>query len=233
MRQISIAPGEFYHIFNRGMRKQEIFRDEHDRWRFLFLLLHFQSALTFNNISHDLATFIRHHKRHPVSGISKAAREKMVAEVATSKSIGLLAFALMPNHFHLLIKEKTEGGISAYMQRVLNAYTKYFNAKYGESGHLFQGPFQIVHVADNDQLLYTSAYIHRNCCELPDWGQRPLEYLWSSYQDYAKQNRWPGLCDPLAILEQFDQPHDKYHDWVEGSGAKEYTEHRVSFIENG
>ena len=72
----------------------------------------------------------------------------------------------MPNHFHLIVKEVKEGGISAYMQRVLNAYTKYYNAKHDTSGHLFQGPFRAIHIADNDQLLYVSAYIHLNCREI-------------------------------------------------------------------
>ena len=80
----------------------------------------------------------------------------------TSRYVELVSFAFIPNHFHLIVHEKKENGISQYMQRILNAYTKYFNAKYKKTGHLFQGPFKAVHTESNEQLLHLSAYIHRN-----------------------------------------------------------------------
>src|SRR3989344_4890227 len=66
----------------------------------------------------------------------------------------------------------------------LGAYAKYFNTKYERVGHLFQGSYKSVHVGDNDQLLYLSAYIHRNPRELKDWKGKEFDYPWSSFQDY-------------------------------------------------
>jgi len=106
------------------------------------------------------------------------------------------------------------------MQKILNAYTKFFNIKYGHSGHLFQGPFRAVHITNNNQLLYASAYVHRNQRGLPGWKDREHEYPWSSYQDYIGKNRWGKLLATEDILEQFDDGND-YHQWVKESGAKE------------
>ena len=155
MRKVIISPGEYYHIFNRGNDKQNIFRDDRDRIRFLFLLLYLQGKDSFPNAGRTVTHFVRHRVFNIRLGLIK--------KVVDEKHVELVAFTFMPNHFHILVGEKNEGGIARYMQRVLNAYTKYFNTRYQRSGHLMQGPYRAVHLKDNDQLLYTSAYIHRNC----------------------------------------------------------------------
>jgi len=109
-----------------------------------------------------------------------------------------------------------------YMHRVLNSYTKYFNAKYKRSGHLFQGPYQAVHVEDNEQLLHLSAYIHKNPKELEEINEHKdlLNYFWSSYQDYGVENRWPEFLKPDIVLGQFKN-NEEYIDFVKTSPAKE------------
>lgn len=125
----------------------------------------------------------------------------------------------MPNHFHLLIKEVDEGGISAYMQRVLNAYSKYYNTKYEKSGHIFQGPYKAVHIENNDQLLHVSCYIHRNPREITKWFRREAQYQWSSYSDLIGENRWGKLLIPDILLGQFKNKGE-YHEFVKSSPAK-------------
>ena len=223
MRKITFAPNEYYHLFNRGVHKHPIFHDQADRIRFLFLILHFQSPLTFNNLSYDLKNFSKtlhqtQTKEHRVS-FSKKYTDK-IAYIAKNKILGLLAFAFMPNHFHIIVRELTAGGISRYMQRVLDGYTKYFNTKYQQSGHLFQGPFRAVHIESNSQLLYASAYLHCNCRELAGWQKREVNYPWSSYQDYVQENRWPKLLSSRLITKQF-RNGQAYKKWVATSGAKE------------
>jgi putative transposase len=132
----------------------------------------------------------------------------------------LINFTLMPNHFHLIIRELKEGGISQYMQRVLNAYTKYYNTKYKISGHLFQGPFQIVYIKNDNQLLYLSAYIHRNPGEIKEWTGKEHIFPYSSYQDCINKNRWGELLKTDIITEQFSTG-EKYKSFVETSGAKD------------
>ena len=214
MRKIKIVPGEYYHIYNRGNNKQPIFRDEKDWARLLFLIIYFQSPLIFRNIGRQIAHFVR----HSVFNIS----DEIVEEIVKNRVVELVNFTLMPNHFHLIVHELKERGISQYMQRVLNAYTKYFNTKYKNSGHLFQGPFRIVHIKDDEQLIYLSAYIHRNPREIKEWVNKEHTFPWSSYQDCINKNRWGELLKIDIITEQFSSG-EKYKSFVETSGAKDLS----------
>jgi putative transposase len=147
--------------------------------------------------------------------ISKETLERIV----TTRRVELNMFAIMPNHFHLLVQEKKERGISWYLQRIQNCYAKYFNAKYKKRGHLFQGYFRAVPVATDEQLLYLSAYIHRNPRDLQSWRNREFEYPWSSYQDCVGQNRWGQLLVPSIVLDQFSSGAS-YREFVDTSTAK-------------
>lgn len=211
MRTTPIAPGEYYHVFNRGNNKQQIFLDNRDWIRFLFLILHLQSPTTFFNMSRDVNYYVK----HSVFNIA----EDEIYEIVKNRTVELISFCLMPNHFHLILKEFSEAGISQYMQRILNGFTKYFNTKYKKSGHLFQGPYKIVHVEDNEQLLHLSSYIHRNPRELKQWRQRENEYPWSSHQDYYDENRWGPLLSQSIILDQFEDKNE-YHQFMKTSTAK-------------
>jgi putative transposase len=208
MREIRIAPGEYYHIYNRGVNKENIFHDQGDWRRFLFLILCFQSPETFLHVGRVANTF----GKHSVSALDAEVLSKIIKK----RFVELAAFCLMSNHFHLIIKETEEGGIARYMQRILNSYTKYHNTKFGKSGHLFQGPYQAVHIADDRQLLHLSAYVHKNPSDWKNYG-------WSSYGDYIKGNKWGGLLKHEVILEQFKNP-DQYKKFVLDSTAKELVE---------
>lgn len=210
MRLLQISENEYYHVFNRGVHKNLIFRDHLEYARFLFTLIHFQSSLTFPEVTTLAKIFATKFEITP----------DLLREMSQKKNVELISFILMPNHFHLILREIAAGGISTYLQRLLNSHSKYCNTKHQTSGHVFQGPYKIVHISDNNQLLYTSAYIHRNCRELRGWAEREQLYQWSSYQDYLTHNRWGDLLNPEIILEQFTNP-EEYQYWVENSGAKE------------
>ncbi|MBI4114245.1 MAG: transposase [Candidatus Niyogibacteria bacterium] len=223
MRNIIIASGEHYHVFNRGNNKQVIFVDDRDRVRFLFLILHLQSGIKIWNIGYHSNQFTKHRVF--------STSDEIKVDIVKNRYVELVNFALMPNHFHLTVHEVEENGIARYMQRVLNAYTKYFNTKYKKSGHLFQGPYKAVHINHDRQLLYLSAYIHRNPKELKRWHRRVEYYPWSSYQDYIKENRWGALLQNSIIRKQFSRGKE-YRTFVETSGAKEIAsyldeEHRI------
>ena len=212
MRKEKIIKDEYYHILNRGNNKQPIFADERDMARFLFFIIHLQSPKRFLNISRQVNCFIK-------NGLFNVSK-KEIDEIIENRYVELVSFILMPNHFHLIVKEAKEGGTSDYMKRVLGGHTRYFNVKNKILGHLFQGPFGIVHVKDDPQLLYLSAYVHNNVRELNKWTEEEHAYPWSSYQDFIKENRWGELLKPDIILEQFPNK-DKYKFFVEKSGAKE------------
>jgi putative transposase len=215
MRKITITPGEYYHLYNRGNDKQNIFREDIDRVRFLFLILALQSpSAHFPQIGRNVSNFYKE--------FVKSVKHR-VFDIADLKDrhVSLSCFALMPNHFHLLVYEKSNNGISYYMQRVLNAYTKYFNTKYEKSGHLFQGPYQIVHVNTNEQLLHLSAYIHLNPRDLKNYHNKEHVFPWSSYQDYGSNNRWGHFLETEIIRSQF-KSKEEYYAFVKSSGAKNH-----------
>lgn len=199
----SFIPGEIYHIFNRGNNKQNIFLDERDYARFLFLILFFQSPEQFFNIGKNVSAYLKYTDFN-------ITRSKM-AKVLGARTVQLIAFCLMPNHFHLLLQELTEGGLSNYLMRIQNSYTKYFNEKYQNVGHhLLQGPFGAAHIKNNEQFLYVSTYIHRNPHELARWRNKENLYPWSSYSDFIGENRWGELLQLNIILSQFSSPGEYY-----------------------
>ena len=209
MRLIRVAPGEHYHIFNRAVNKQVIFHDTNDYFRFLFLILYFQSPSIFQQLGRKVKEFVQ----------SRALDMIEENEIIKKRRLELVAFCIMPNHFHLIVKELEEGGITAYMQRVLTAYSKYYNTKYKKSGHVFQGPYQVVHIADDRQLLHLSAYIHRNPREIVKWFRREDQYQWSSYQDFIGENRWGNLIMFDIVVGQFKNKTE-YKNFVKTSPAK-------------
>lgn len=212
----NIGPGEYYHIFNRGNDKRTIFNDERDWIRFLFLILHLQSPeVSFPQLGREVTKFVRR-QRFDIE-------EETLKEIIKGRQVELVAFCLMPNHFHLILGESEEGGITHYMQRVESAYAKYFNIKYTRVGHLFQGRYKSVHIEDDSQLLYLSAYIHRNPRELKNWKGKEHEYPWSTYQDYLGNSRWGGLLVSDIILGQYSNVASYKKD-VEMSRAKELDE---------
>lgn len=210
-RRENISIGEYYHIYNRENNKQNLFLEERDWIRFLFLILYLQSPISFNNMGRPVSYFVGH-RRFNIG-------DEDVIKIIKNRYVELINFCLMPNHFHITAREVKEGGISKYLQRIQIAYTKYLNTKHEKSGHLFQGSFHSVHIKNNEQLLHLSAYIHRNPRELSQWKNKEGEYFWSSYQDYIKENRWGELIKREIILDQFSNKKE-YKNFVETSGTK-------------
>lgn len=143
MRKTPFVPGEFYHIYNRGVDKRDIFNDTQDLNRFL------QSMSVFN------AT-------EPSGSIFEQQHIKKGVPPASSELVHIVCYCLNPNHFHLLLEEVAENGISEFMKRLGGGYTKYFNERYERSGSLFQGRFKSIHIDSDSYLKSLSAYINLN-----------------------------------------------------------------------
>lgn len=225
MRREPRAIGEPYHAYNRGNDRRNIFRDERDYVRFLLSMLLLQSEYAPDKLDRIVHRFLKR-------GVLPFSVEE-ITQIVRKSYVHIVAFALMPNHFHLLLIEQCDGGISMYMQRLLNSYTKYFNTKRERDGHLFQGAYQSVHVQDDEQLLYLSTYIHRNPRGLPRWRGNEHIYPWSSYQDYISDNRWGALLQPHIVLAHFSKDGDRYKRYAEQSGAKDHAIDSVLFIDRG
>lgn len=170
--------GGFYHIYNRGVEKRDIFIDEFDYKMFLSYLKNYLSA------------------PYP-----KQVRPVRASDI--HEQIKLICFCLMPNHFHLLVKQSSQFGIVSFMRRLSNAYTKYFNERYERVGHLFQGKYKATLIQEDPYLLHLSRYIHLNSVELLDEYRSDLKlYPYSSYGDYLgmRNTQW---VHPEEILSFF------------------------------
>ncbi len=194
MRKQKTIKGEYYHLFNVSNGTEPIFRDDEDRARFLYLIIHLQSSIAFNHLSRPLPYFLEHATFKTSEYTAKA--------IAKGRYLELISFACMPNHFNLIVKETKDGGIPYFMQRVQNAYTKYWNTKYKRKGHLFRGPYQYEIIATKDQLSHLSASLHLKPRELPEWRGKEDTYPWSSFQDFSK-NRWGPLLAHEYITDTF------------------------------
>lgn len=128
--------------------------------------------------------------------------------------IRMFAYCLMPNHFHLLIQQLVEGGVTNFLRNIKNSYTRYFNTKYDRIGPLFQGTFKAKLVNSDEYLLQLSKYIHRNPDSLLQWKNKIYPY--SSYRYYLSSEK-SSFCDPDFILSYFSSANPKlsYKSFVE------------------
>lgn len=195
-RVTPLVKDEYYHVYNRGVAFQPIFKNTRDYERFLLCLNYYQ----FKNISIRLSKFLQ---------IPEEERSEILRRLMGegNKIIELIAFCLMPNHFHLLIKQNSEDGVSRFLRLMINSYAKYFNTKYKRVGPLFQGIFKVVHVETDEQLLHLSRYIHLNplvsfLVKEKDF----VSYPWSSLQEYLKNQA--RISNPKPILENFSKNQD-------------------------
>ncbi|OHB15369.1 MAG: hypothetical protein A2431_03720 [Candidatus Zambryskibacteria bacterium RIFOXYC1_FULL_39_10] len=202
------AKGEIYHIYNRGVGKMNIFKDEEDFKVFLFRLK--------ENLFPEL--------------IKKDNRPKLSyrRKILPPKSFDLIAYCLMPNHFHLLIKQNSDISISTLVLKLCGGFSKYFNKKHDRIGSLFQDKFKAVKIYKNDQLLWTSLYIHENPIKA-GLTDNLSGYKWSSYLDYAGlQNN--NLCKKDIILEQFNSPK-AYLNYFRGTESKKIENKMISCLD--
>ena len=211
MRSVPILEDSYYHVYNRGDKKQVLFLCKADYVRFLYLLLYFQSPVVISQTNRAVSHFLKHDffKVQPAD----------LKEILDTRTVEVLNFCKMPNHFHITIHNLTQNGISKYMHRVSNAYAKYFNTKYEKTGHVFQGAYKAKIIDTDEQLMYLSAYIHRNPSEISLWKHDSIKYPWSSYRDYDN-NRWGKLLDPSMIMNTY-RSFSEYDKYVCASGAKD------------
>lgn len=186
-----LAENEFYHLYNRGTEKRKIFLSKGDYERFLSLLY------VANNVEPIRLDNIRRSEQ------GSTLLNRALDSERSEPLVSIAAYCLMPNHFHLLLQQRAEGGISRFMQKLATAYTMYFNTRYERSGALFQGKFKSKHAADDRYLKYLLAYIHLN----PSKIAKPSDYVYSSYQDFAGDSRvQTRILDKTALPEYFPTP---------------------------
>ena len=170
-RNIPFLPNHYYHIYNRGAHKANIFRSDAE---YVMLL-------------------------------------NLIQEKRVDFDISVIAYCLMDNHYHFLLRQDGDAKLNDFMQAVFNIYPKRFNHKYKLSGTLFEGPFQAIMVESEKYLLHLCRYIHRNPVEA-DMVKNPEQWHYSNYLEFiGKRNG--TLVDREFVRENFGSP-EEYRDFV-------------------
>ena len=172
-RKLVFVNDGYYHVFNRGIDRRVTYTNKREHDRAINLLEFYQYA-----------TIPLRYSRY-----SKLPSDKqqnyLVQMIDGGKIVEVVAYCLMPNHFHLLLRQKEKKGIATYIGNFINAYTKYFNTKHQRIGPLFQGIFKAVYVETDEQLIHLTRYIHLNPVSSSLTTPEHLHaYPWSSYPAY-------------------------------------------------
>ncbi|MBI2610632.1 transposase [Candidatus Kaiserbacteria bacterium] len=204
-RKVFFQPGEWFHCYNRGVDKRRVFMSPSDYRRFLALMY------ACNNI-----------EPIHVSDYERGLRSKKLADVlAIARKAPLVdigAYNLMPNHYHLLLRERIDGGLTSFMRKLGTAYTMYFNIKYERVGALYQGAFKAKHVRTDGYFKRLVNYIHGNHAELtePKWKEGKVKnetallkalvaYPHSSLRDYYRDPRPESvIVSTTSLLDVID-----------------------------
>lgn len=184
-RKLVFANDEIYHVFNRGVEKRPTFTDRREKNRAILAMDFYRFAEPPVKLSKFL-TLPKEDQMKLWKGLKKD--NKILVEI--------ICFCLMPNHFHIMLKQKVENGISSFISNFANSYTKYFNKKHNRIGPLFEGIFKAVRIESEAQLMHTSRYIHLNPVSSFLIEPEELEnYEWSSYPEFL------GITDKNLVVK--------------------------------
>lgn len=209
-RKFVFEVGEYYHIFNRGVEKRLIFQENNDFERFLNLLY--------------------------LTNSDKPLVFRMIQGLPLDKDRGntrasLIAYSLLPNHFHIVAREDASGGLSKFLGKLSTSYSMYFNTKNERSGPLLCHPFRARHIDSDEYFRWVMSYVHINPLDiyLPGWKERKVidpvkaidflrSYRYSSYPDYFLGNRLESkilnkeaLPIDITDLESFESMFEEFH----------------------
>ncbi len=198
IKRPQLVNGEIYHIVLRAIEGLKLFRDEKDYLRMIHDLFEFNDENpTSSAYRHNVAANM---PRTLLGILAEKRKRRLLVEI--------LAFCLMSNHIHLLVRQFCDGGISKFMRKIGAGYGGYYNQKYKRKGRLFDGRYKIVYIRTQEQLKTALVYIHTNpvVIIIPDWKEKGIpgkelqkvlkgleNYRWSSYPDYLGKKNFPSL----------------------------------------
>ena len=206
------AEGAYYHVYNRGVEKREIFQDQEDYFVFI------------NNLKRYLEPGFLLERKDP-----KTKKPIFVTPNYSYDKITLMSFCLMPNHFHLLVKLKKQKGLTDLMKKVCTNYTNYFNEKNDRIGKLCQAIYKAVPVTTGEHFLHLSRYIHLNPLEMVSKSSLK-DYRFSSYYYINKNIKEGWLCWDEVLG---DMTVARYKDFVESYiDSPDVDEIKKPYIDN-
>lgn len=206
----------YYHVFNCGVEKRNIYSHPSDYQRFLATLNYYKRDQRVGlgqfliMKPEDQEKYLKNVDLHP-KGVNDLR-------------VKLVAYCLMPNHFHLLLKPERLDGITVFISDISNSYTRYFNSKYERIGGLLQGTFKAKEIDSRESLLQVSRYIHLNPIRSfytnPNGiFRKPEEYTYSSYKEWVdlEQKTLTDKDEVSSILGTTDDKVTVYKNFIESS----------------
>jgi putative transposase len=207
-RSVSLVNNEVYHVYNRGSDKRVIFLSSSDFKRFEETFCYYK----FSEVKPKFSQYIK--IPNPLLRLD-------------DKLVEIIAYCLMPNHFHFLVRQKKDGGISSFLSQLSNSYTKYFNTKYKRVGPLLQGDFKAVRIETDEQLIHVSRYIHLNPI-VAFITDNLKSYPWSSYQDYLnpKDSQY-SIQEVLNLFPSSEKYREFVNDQIDYGRTLELIKHKT------
>lgn len=203
--------GGYYHLYNRGVEKRNIFEEDQDYGVFLSYLKTYLTPKDIDDLQKQLAN----------PQLPWSEKDKILKKLRLKNffgKIGLLAYCLMPNHYHLLVKQSSEKDIDYFMRSLNTRYVVYFNKKYKRVGPLFQGVYKAVRIETDEQLIYLSAYMHRNPSDTQKGlSLQKLILSHSSLPEYlgTRKTSWVKENDILSLFSK-SYSHTSYEKFILG-----------------
>lgn len=206
----------YYHIYNRGIDKRDIFLDDGDYKVFLGFLKRYLISPP------DKKRGVESDNKLNEVGPQNLAH-KLGYRTDLYEKINLISYCLMPNHFHLMVKQTTKEAMTDFMRALSNSYVKYFNKKYNRTGPLFSGKYKAVLIEEESYLLHLTRYIHLNPTDLGLARSDLVKYPYSSYVSYLGKKKMDWLHKEKILsffktaLEKDAKGLHSYQSFVEDS----------------
>ncbi len=198
-REKPLFTGKVYHVFTRSIAKFKVFRTPGEYERIIDMI----SFYSFGDSTTSFSYFSNRKIKDTIIQNRLQSGRKLVE---------IIAYCIMPTHVHLILKQLDDNGISTFMGRVLNSYSRYFNVKTNRKGPVWEGRFQNVEVETDEQLLHLTRYLHLN----PSTSfltKKPEDWLYSSYLEFLGQNtKEITICEFSDILDINPKNYKKFVD---------------------
>ncbi len=202
IRKDILTNDHYYHIYSRSIAKYTIFNNEHEYNRMLELidLCRFKD---FNYRFSKLKSLLPQNQAEIIDSIKSLS----------NATVGIIAFCIMPTHIHLILKQITENGITEFMRKVLDSYSKFFNTRHNRSGPLWVGHFKNVLISTNEQLLHATRYLHLNPTSA-GLVEKPEDWKFSSYSEYIHPpiERIETICTKSDLFDITPARYKKFVD---------------------
>lgn len=192
-RAVPLVTDQTYHILNKGNASLPIFRNKYDYQKFIQAFLYYQNATIPFRFS-------------KLTTLPTTERDNLLDKLNKQKDflVEIIAYCLMPNHYHFILTQKKDEGIMNFIRRFTSSYSHYFNTKYKRKGTLFQDRFKAIRIESDSQLIHLTRYLHLNPYSsfLVKDIKHLFDYPFSSLKEYLETSEM-NICNKDKIFSFF------------------------------